>query len=146
MTVGTEEGDTASASEDGMDYLASLFQNADYKQIMQVIFGPTVQKIKNSDFFKVMMCIITNSRSFYAFYRSMGRLLRTCHLSSFATFVGSLEDSRGRKVKEYLQRCQIKEQPPPQRTQELEFTICKATVQCLIVCLFACKLQIRHKL
>lgn len=36
MTVGTEEGDTASASEDGMDYLASLFQNADYKQIMQV--------------------------------------------------------------------------------------------------------------
>ena len=34
MTVGAEEVD--GASEDGMDYLASLFQNADYKQIMLV--------------------------------------------------------------------------------------------------------------
>lgn len=34
MTIAVDEGD--GASEDGMDYLASLFQNADYKQIMQV--------------------------------------------------------------------------------------------------------------
>ena len=47
MTVGTEEGDTASASEDGMDYLASLFQNADYKQIMQVNFWVKSPKNQN---------------------------------------------------------------------------------------------------
>ena len=35
MTV-TEECDNA--SEDALDYLASLFQNADYKQIMKVNF------------------------------------------------------------------------------------------------------------
>ena len=33
MTVAAEED---GVSEDGLDYLASLFQNADYKQIMQV--------------------------------------------------------------------------------------------------------------
>ena len=33
MTVAAEED---GVSEDGLDYLASLFQNADYKQIMHV--------------------------------------------------------------------------------------------------------------
>ena len=52
MTVATEEGDTASASEDGMDYLASLFQNADYKQIMQVNSRVKALEIKKRKVFK----------------------------------------------------------------------------------------------